>query len=159
MKQKRTQLGGMDVAADRPSQEGSTPGDALYPMGVVERLTGLSRRQIRYWETNGLLSPYRTRGGHRLFSPADVSLLQRVKDLRGRGFHTLEAVRAALGYREPLPGMPTPEAPPAPASPAAPSRANSPFTTTRHPGDAAIRLMAPLSTESPAGVARRLGRK
>jgi DNA-binding transcriptional MerR regulator len=72
------------------------PGTGLYPMRVVEQLTGLSRRQIRYYEGQGLLLPDRSQGGHRLYSPADVERLQLIKALMAKGFRTMEAVRRCL---------------------------------------------------------------
>jgi hypothetical protein len=65
-------------------------------MGVVERMTGLTRRQIRYYESAGLLEPYRTGGGHRLYSDRDVRTLIRIKALLQSGFHTMRAVSRAL---------------------------------------------------------------
>ena len=87
---------------------------AVYPIGVVQRLTGLSARQIRYYEKEGLLRPVRTRGNRRLYSPADVERLRQVKALLEQGLN-LEGVRAYLasqGRQEP------PDAPFSPASPA-----------------------------------------
>lgn len=68
----------------------------VYPMGVAERVTGLSRRQIRYYESAGLLQPQRTGGGHRLYSDRDVQTLLRIKVLRANGFHTMRAVSRAI---------------------------------------------------------------
>lgn len=49
----------------------------------VERLAGVTRRNIRYYEAEGLLSPGRESGnGYRDYSDADVSVLRRVKLLR-----------------------------------------------------------------------------
>lgn len=49
----------------------------------VERLAGVTRRNIRYYESEGLLSPGRESGnGYRDYSDADVSVLRRVKLLR-----------------------------------------------------------------------------
>lgn len=74
---------------------GVDAGVPVYPIGVVQRLTGLSARQIRYYEKEGLLTPSRTRGNRRLFSPADVDRLRQVKGLMEQGL-TLEGVRALL---------------------------------------------------------------
>ncbi|HET7264273.1 MAG TPA: MerR family transcriptional regulator [bacterium] len=49
---------------------------------VVKR-TGLTPRAIRYYEEVGLLTAAsRTAGGFRLFTEADVALLQRIKELQ-----------------------------------------------------------------------------
>ena len=72
---------------------------AVYPIGVVQRLTGLSARQIRYYEKEGLLRPTRTRGNRRLYSPADVERLRQVKALLEQGLN-LEGVRAYLAAQQ-----------------------------------------------------------
>lgn len=71
---------------------------AVYPIGVAKNLTGLSQRQIRYYEEAGLLQPLRTAGNQRLYSPADIELLLRIKMLVGRGL-TLEEVGRVLAHR------------------------------------------------------------
>lgn len=71
----------------------------VYSMGVAERLTGLTARQIRYWELHGLIKPSRTQGGHRMYSEVDVVRLKEVKRLLNDGM-TLERVKAHLIARE-----------------------------------------------------------
>lgn len=61
------------------------PTTAVYSMGVAERLTGLTARQIRYWEQYGLLAPARTRGRHRLYDDADILRLKEIKRLMAEG--------------------------------------------------------------------------
>lgn len=57
--------------------------DALFRMEDVVKRTGLTPRAIRYYEEVGLLTaPSRTAGGFRLFTEADVVLLQRIKELQ-----------------------------------------------------------------------------
>jgi DNA-binding transcriptional MerR regulator len=75
----------------------------VFPMGVVERLTGLSRRRIRYYEEAGLVHPDRTSGGHRLYSQENVDTLCRVRALVESGITTMESVRRmmASGLDEP----------------------------------------------------------
>lgn len=71
------------------------PAVPVYPIGVVEKLTGLSGRQIRYYEKTGLVIPARTKGNQRLYSPLDVDKLLRVKTLLAEGLN-VEGVRAML---------------------------------------------------------------
>ncbi|HEY8498221.1 MAG TPA: MerR family transcriptional regulator [Limnochordales bacterium] len=78
---------------------GVDPSVPVYPIGVVQRLTGLSARQIRYYEQEGLLAPGRSRGNRRLYSLADVERLRRIKELLEQGL-TLEGVRALLATPE-----------------------------------------------------------
>lgn len=87
----------------------------VYPIGVVERLTGLSARKIRYYEAMGLITPSRTPGNQRLYSPADVDRLLEIKRLLAEGLN-LHGVRARLHATHgphPAGGAPPPEhAPP-----------------------------------------------
>jgi len=58
----------------------------VYPIRTVVRLTGVNPRTLRGWERqNGLLSPARTEGGHRLFSEEDVERIRQIKGLLDRG--------------------------------------------------------------------------
>lgn len=75
---------------------GSTP---VYSMGVAERLTGLTGRQIRYWEQHGLLVPARTKGRQRMYSEADILRLKEIKRLLADGM-TLERVKAYYESRD-----------------------------------------------------------
>ncbi len=75
-------------------------GDGRYSIRVVEQLTGLTARQIRYYETKGLLAPQRTAGRQRLFSAADVERLQWIRTWRGEGV-TLAAIKTRLQAAKP----------------------------------------------------------
>lgn len=72
--------------------------DAVYSMGVMERMTGLTARQLRYWEQHGLISPVRSKGRHRLYTEADIVRLKEIKRLVGEGM-TMEQVKAHLEKR------------------------------------------------------------
>lgn len=71
---------------------------ALYTMCVVRSLTGLSDRQIRYYDRVGLVVPTRTASGRRLYSPAQIETLREVKALLGEGL-TVVQVKAAMERR------------------------------------------------------------
>lgn len=71
----------------------------LYSMGVAQRLTGLTGRQIRYWEQHGLVAPARTEGRQRLYSQADIERLKEVKRLLGAGM-SLQRVKSYLAARQ-----------------------------------------------------------
>lgn len=58
---------------------------ALFPIGIVMKLTDLSARQIRYYEQHGLIMPARTEGNQRLFSFNDVERLLEIKGLIEKG--------------------------------------------------------------------------
>jgi len=72
---------------------------------VAERITGLTRRQIRYYEAAGLLTPARTPGNRRLYSPADLRRLGEIKQLREQGLE-LRAIAALAREGRPLEAKP-----------------------------------------------------
>ncbi|MEK3882790.1 MerR family transcriptional regulator [Paenibacillus sp. PL2-23] len=67
-------------------------------IGTVKQLTGLSERQIRYYEDKQLVFPERTNGGARKFSFEDVELLKEIHRKLRDGFHTFE-LRKGLDNR------------------------------------------------------------
>ena len=78
---------------ETPAEPGHAPGGGvgvvaelqgpLYRMEDVVKRTSLTPRAIRYYEEVGLLTAAsRTAGGFRLFTEADVALLQRIKELQ-----------------------------------------------------------------------------
>lgn len=58
---------------------------ALFPIGIVMKLTDLTARQIRYYEQHELVIPARTNGNQRLYSFNDVQRLLEIKDLIEKG--------------------------------------------------------------------------
>lgn len=58
---------------------------ALFPIGIVMKLTDLTARQIRYYEQHELINPARTGGNQRLFSFNDVEKLLEIKALIEKG--------------------------------------------------------------------------
>lgn len=58
---------------------------ALFPIGIVMKLTDLTARQIRYYEQHELIIPARTSGNQRLFSFIDVERLLEIKSLIDKG--------------------------------------------------------------------------
>ena len=58
----------------------------VFPMSSAMKLTGLTARQIRYYETAGLIVPVRSEGNHRLFSMNDFEKLLTIKILMEKGF-------------------------------------------------------------------------
>lgn len=68
----------------------------------LERLVGIDRATIRYYEKEGLICPVRSENGYRDYSDADARELERIRLLRGLGI-SLETIRqirqgsAALG--------------------------------------------------------------
>ncbi len=59
-------------------------------IGIVSELTGLSERQIRYYEERKLIHPERSKGGTRKFSFADVERLVDIANKMEDGMQTFE---------------------------------------------------------------------
>lgn len=53
---------------------------AVLPIGTVRKLTELTDRQIRYYETQGLITPSRTPSNQRMYSLNDIDRLLEIKD-------------------------------------------------------------------------------
>jgi len=75
---------------------------ALFPIGIVMKLTDLTARQIRYYEQNELIHPARTEGKQRLFSFNDVDRLLEVKSLIEKGLN-IAGIKQVLLINEPEP--------------------------------------------------------
>ncbi len=58
----------------------------VYTIGRVVELTGLSARQVRYYEQKNLVAPSRTEGNQRLYTRDQVQLLQLIKRLLDEGY-------------------------------------------------------------------------
>ncbi|MDA8344494.1 MAG: MerR family transcriptional regulator [Thermaerobacter sp.] len=76
--------------------------ESLLGIGPVSALTGLTERQIRYYESQGLITPRRTPGRQRLYGPPEVARLQQIRRMLDAG-QTLQTVRRALGQQRTLP--------------------------------------------------------
>lgn len=63
---------------------------AILTMATVIKLTGLTARQIRYYEEVELVIPERTEGNHRLYSLNDIDKLLEIRDLLSRTNSILE---------------------------------------------------------------------
>lgn len=63
--------------------ERETRGNAFLQIGEAAILTHLTQRTLRFYEERGLLHPpERMQGGFRLYSPADIERLERIKQLK-----------------------------------------------------------------------------
>jgi DNA-binding transcriptional MerR regulator len=87
------------VATTRREQGGAEP--RLRTIGAVceelrEEFPDISVSKIRYLEDQGLITPNRTRGGYRLFSPEDIERLATILRLQRDEFLPLRVIREAL---------------------------------------------------------------
>ena len=81
---------------------------ALLPIGqVVARLQAeypdVSHSSLRFLEREGLVTPHRTPGGHRLFTPQDVDRVRAIKRWQEQRL-SLGEIRDRLMTREANPG-------------------------------------------------------
>lgn len=85
--------------------------DSIYPISVVMNMTNLTARQIRYYETHGLIKPARSKGNQRLYTPTDVDNLLLIKSLLDKGLN-LDGIKAVMNGPKPVETANTPAAPP-----------------------------------------------
>lgn len=78
----------------------------LVPIGTLCEVTGFTRRQIRYFEETGLLSPVR-RGQRRLYSSEDVRRAELIRRWREHGY-SLQRIRKLLADMPPATMGPVP---------------------------------------------------
>jgi len=78
------------MTARKPGPE--TP---VYVISVAAELTGLHPQTLRAYERMGLITPGRTGGGGRRYSPRDVELLRSIAELTAQGAG-IEGVRRIL---------------------------------------------------------------
>ncbi len=74
-----------------------------FRVGELSKLTGLTVRTLHYYEEMGLFSPtQRAANSYRLYSEADVAVLQRISTLKFLGF-SLEQIKSFLKAAEDSP--------------------------------------------------------
>lgn len=77
-----------------------TGNDSIYPISVVMNMTNLTARQIRYYETHGLIKPARSKGNQRLYTQTDVERLEMIKSLLEKGLN-LDGIKAVFEGEKP----------------------------------------------------------
>jgi DNA-binding transcriptional MerR regulator len=63
------------------------PQRGVFGISVAAELVGTGVQNLRAYERRGLVTPARTAGGTRRYSPADVQRLQRISELLGAGLN------------------------------------------------------------------------
>ena len=79
------------------SQPIAVPPAPLSVAAASARL-GVSARTLRYYEELGLVAPSRTAGGHRLYRPDEIEVLERIARIQAMGL-SLATIRRILRYR------------------------------------------------------------
>ena len=69
----------------------------LLTVGETARILGVSPSTLRLWENVSLISPARSNGRYRLFSPELLEVLKRIKYLRDVKLLNMPGIRQALG--------------------------------------------------------------
>jgi len=69
--------------------------DAVYIISVAAEMSGMHPQTLRIYERRGLIEPYRTPGGTRRYSQADIERLLLIQELTTSGVN-LEGVRRIL---------------------------------------------------------------
>jgi len=72
---------------------------AVYVISVAAELAGVHPQTLRIYERRGLINPYRTPGGTRRYSQADIERLALIQELTDQGLN-LEGVKRVLDLRE-----------------------------------------------------------
>ena len=84
-----------------PAPPGREEPPPRWQIGQLATLAATTARAIRLYEAAGLMpEPARSAVGYRLYGPADLATLIRIRRLRGLGFQ-LEQIRALLSPEEP----------------------------------------------------------
>ncbi len=69
--------------------------EAVFVISVAAELAGIHPQTLRIWERRGLVEPYRTPGGTRRYSQADIERLALIQALSEKGLN-LEGVKRVL---------------------------------------------------------------
>jgi len=69
--------------------------EARYVISVAAEMSGMHPQTLRIYERRGLIEPYRTPGGTRRYSEADIERLDTIQELTSAGVN-LEGVRRIL---------------------------------------------------------------
>jgi len=75
------------------------PSQAVYSISVASELSGVDPQMLRAYEQRGLLTPFRTEGGTRRYSPDDVDRISDITSLLGDGLN-LAGIGQVLQLRQ-----------------------------------------------------------
>jgi MerR family transcriptional regulator, heat shock protein HspR len=83
------------MPAARRAFEPPGPDSAVFVISIAAELSGLHPQTLRTYERLGLITPGRTRGGGRRYSPRDIERLREISELTSSGIG-IEGVRRIL---------------------------------------------------------------
>ena len=76
-----------------------------YVISVAARIVGIETHTLRYYESIGLVQPYRSKGNIRYYSEADIERLRHVKTLMGDLGINLAGVEVVIRMAEKMAEM------------------------------------------------------
>jgi MerR family transcriptional regulator/heat shock protein HspR len=62
-------------------------GTGIYAISIAAEMASMEIQNLRVYERRGLIEPDRTAGGSRLYSPEDVVVLIRIRELLAEGLN------------------------------------------------------------------------
>jgi MerR family transcriptional regulator/heat shock protein HspR len=65
----------------------------MYIISVAAELAGVHPQTLRVYERKGLVTPQRTQGNTRRYSPSDIKLLRRIQELTNEGINLAGVLR------------------------------------------------------------------
>ena len=83
-----------------------------FSIGHVAKVTGVAVSTIRSWESQGLLSPNKSSGGHRSYGEADIERIRRIDLMRRVDGQSLTAIRRVLESEDEAPVASAGDTPP-----------------------------------------------
>ena len=79
--------------------------DPRYVISIAARIVGIETYTLRYYESIGLVQPYRSKGNIRYYSEADIERLRHVKTLMGDLGINLAGVEVVIRMAEKMAEM------------------------------------------------------
>lgn len=77
----------------------STSQRGVFAISVAAEMVSMEIQNLRVYERRGLITPDRTPGGTRLYSPADIERLHRLRELLAEGLN-LAGIARVLALEE-----------------------------------------------------------
>jgi len=82
--------------------QGAPVEQPMYVISVAAKMVGLHPQTLRHYESQGLISPQRSQGNVRLYSPANIDRLKQIVRLTDELGVNLAGVQIILDMRERL---------------------------------------------------------
>jgi len=76
----------------------------VYAISVAAEMASMQIQNLRVYERRGLVDPDRTPGGTRLYSPADIERLHRIRELLAGGLN-LAGVALVVALEQEVAGL------------------------------------------------------